>query len=122
MTQNKYEGKPQWFLMADELWESDGCHPDAEQLVRCMQEFRSDSGISDFYFVDVSQDGIDPIDNPELYLDEWNDYEPRPSWECGPETDDLDYTGLPESESLNLEAAEALIATCRASAESEAPR
>ena len=97
MSQTKYSGTLHWSQMADELWDSDGCQPDAEQLVRCMSEFRDDVGISDFYFVDVSEDGIDPDDNPELFRDSWNDDEVRPSWECGPEPSDIDFTGLDEA-------------------------
>lgn len=114
--QTKYTGKPAWYLMGDELWDSDGCQPDAEGLVRCMQEFRGDSGISDYYFVDISRDGVDPDDSPELYADAWNNNEIRPSWECGPEINDIDYGGLPDAV-LNLDAAEALIATLKAESE-----
>ena len=111
--QTKYPGTPHWSFLADELCDGDGCSPDAEQFVRAMQEFRADACISDYYFVDCSEDGINPGHEPELYHDPWHNDEPRPSWECGPEPSEIDFSELPEGR-VDLDAATELLATCQA--------
>ena len=86
--------KIHWSQMADELWDSDGCHPDRDDLVRAMQEFRDSGSVTGYWFCDVSEPGSGP--DRDQYPDDWHDGGVRYSWDVGPGQDQVDFTGLPE--------------------------
>lgn len=86
--------KVHWSEMADELWDSDGCHPDKAGLVRAMQEFRDSGSIQGYWFCDTSEPGLGP--DGDQYPDSWHDDEIGSSWDVGPSQDDIDFTDLPE--------------------------
>lgn len=79
--------KTHWSTLADRLWDSDGCNPDAEQLAQAMREYRDHGCVSGFFFVDVSEDA-------PPYCDPWNNGEVREAWDCGPKVGEIDFAGL----------------------------
>jgi hypothetical protein len=81
-----------WKQLQTRLWDSNGNHPNDEQLVLAMQEFRASGSIQGYWFVNVSVPGKGP-DN-DRYADPWNGNAVRPNWEIGPDSNDIDYTGL----------------------------
>ncbi|MCE5186063.1 MAG: hypothetical protein LLF76_08065 [Planctomycetaceae bacterium] len=86
--QTKYTGMPLWSDMADELFDSDGCHPDADSIAELMREFRDTGGIGGFFFC------TGPCDENGMCRDSWHNGELRPAEECGPAPDEINYTGL----------------------------
>jgi hypothetical protein len=81
-----------WKQLQTELWDSDGNHPDDEQLVSAMREFRDTGAIQGYWFVDVTEPGTGP--DRDQYPDPWNGNVARHNWDIGPDPCDIDFTGL----------------------------
>jgi len=80
-----------WQTLQAMLCDSDGNHPDDEYFREAMIEFRDEGGIQGYWFCDISN-----RNENDLCWDEWNQ-----AWDedfrCGPQVDEIDFTGLEES-------------------------
>ena len=83
-----------WQNLEGLLQDSDGCEPDHEGFLRAMDQFRSGSGIADYFFCDFSEGT--PDEDSDLA---WDSYNERwgAGYACGPNVEEVDFTGLDEA-------------------------
>jgi hypothetical protein len=77
-----------WTALEDMVWDSDKCgFSDREQMLRRLNEFRTQNSMSDFFF-------REPEDGQST--------DPDDAWTWGPKREDIDWTGFPVDEKGNI--------------------